>query len=150
MIDTSFIAAFANNPLTLTILMLAGIVGLFIWKVSPYFKDLLSRVDKGNSFLSEKVDNLLKSDSTQSEMITAISDHVRCNTLDVLRITIYNESVDIEDRLVAARRYFIRGGNGKVAGFVRTLIDQNTGIWRAIIAMSSDADKELLEKALQG
>jgi hypothetical protein len=146
--DTGFIAAFANNPLTLTILMIATIIVVFIWKVSPFFKELADKVKTGNETLTSKVDTLMNSDAQQVKDIGEMKLHLRNTTLDVLRITIYNEGVDIEDRLVSARRYFLQGGNGKVATFVRTLTEQNPSVWKAILAMSTDEERATIEKVL--
>jgi hypothetical protein len=147
--DTNFIAAFANNPLTLTILMIAVVVVVFIWKVSPYFKDLLTRVDKGNQNLADKMVHLMDSDTEQTKSLNELSEHVRVNTLDTLRITIYNMEIDPEDRLVAARRYFLRGGNGRVAPYVKGLTGQYPNSWKAILAMSKPEERVKLEKALE-
>jgi hypothetical protein len=146
--DTSFIAAFANNPLTLSILMIAAIVIIIIWKISPFFKTLIDRMDTNNKdigssieVINKKVDGLVTSDAEQAE-------HIRLNTLDVLRITVYNESVDVEDRLVAAKRYFIRGGNGKVAAYVKQLAQTHAREWKTILAMVSAEERAQLEKIL--
>jgi hypothetical protein len=150
--DTNFIAAFANNPLTLSILMIAVIIVVFIWKISPFCKDLLERVTQSNDSAENmrlRIECLLKSDAEQSNAIKEISEHMRCNTLDVLRITIYNEAIDIEDRLVAARRYFIKGGNGKVAVYVQGLVKNNPSIWRTILSMTKDDEKALLPEDLK-
>jgi hypothetical protein len=149
MIDTNFIAAFANNPLTLTILVIAAIVIIFIWKVSPFFKDLLEHMESGNSNLTtsvqtvtDKVDKLITSDTEQAE-------HLRINTLDVLRLTVYNEGIDPEDRLVAAKRYFVRGGNGKVASYVKRLIAKYPAEWKTILAIVSIDEKTKLEQIIR-
>jgi hypothetical protein len=71
------------------------------------------------------------------------------NTLDVLRITVYNESINIEDRLVAAKRYFVRGGNGKVASFVKRLTAEHISAWRTILAMVSADERKQLEKIIE-
>jgi hypothetical protein len=146
--DTSFIAAFANNPLTLSILMVAAIVIITIWKISPFFKTLIDRMDTNNKdiggsieVINKKVDGLVTSDAEQAE-------HIRLNTLDVLRITVYNESVDVEDRLVAAKRYFMRGGNGKVASYVKQLSKDHPREWKTILAMVSAEERAQLEKIL--
>lgn len=146
--NTDFIAAFADHPLTLLILMIATIIVVFIWKVSPYFKDLLAHVDKGNAELTSKVNALVVSDTEQAKTLNEFSEHIRVNTLDTLRITVYNDGIDPEDRLVAARRYFIRGGNGKVAKYVQALIKEYPNSWKAILAMSKPDEVKLLEKAL--
>lgn len=142
--DTNFIAAFANNPITLTILMITVIIVIAIWKIGPYAKDIIEHIDNGNSALDSKVTDLLLSDGKQTQQITEIGEHVRLNTLDVLRITVYNEGVDPEDRLVAAKRYFIRGGNGKVAEYVKTLIAQYPHSWKTILAMVSAEERQKL------
>jgi hypothetical protein len=149
MIDTNFIAAFANNPLTLTILVVAAIVIIFIWKVSPFFKDLLEHIELGNTntqvnmqAITTKVDTLITSDAAQAESI-------RCNTLDILRITVYNSGIAIEDRLVAAKRYFMQGGNGKVASYIKQLIADHAHEWKVVLAMVSEQERAKLEKIIK-
>lgn len=148
MVDTNFIAAFANNPLTLSILMIAAIIVVVIWKVSPFFKDILEKMDSGNKDLADRITTVIASDAEQAKTINDMSEHIRLNTLDVLRITVYNESVDPEDRLVAAKRYFVRGGNGKVASYVKRLIDQYPEQWKTILAMVTLDERAQLEKII--
>jgi hypothetical protein len=143
--DTNFIAAFANNPITLAILMIAIVVVVFIWKGQPLVKDFFAR----NDGLNAKIDRLLKSDEQQTASINRIQEHTKYNTLDILRITIYNDAIDIEDRLVAARRYFILGGNGKVATFVRGLVKENPSIWRTLLSITKEDEKNLLPDDLR-
>jgi hypothetical protein len=147
--DMSFIAAFANNPLTLSILLIAAITIVVIWKISPFFKDILERMGKGNDLINDnikiidtKVNTLVESDAMQAE-------HIRLNTLDVLRITVYNENIDAEDRLIAAKRYFIRGGNGKVASYVKRLIAKYPTEWKTILAIVSVDEKTKLEQIIK-
>jgi hypothetical protein len=147
--DTNFIAAFANNPLTLSILIIGVVLGLTIWKISPFFKDLISRIDTGNKDVREQLEKIVLSDNQQVEDIKDIKEHVRLNTLDILRMTIYNEQVDIKDRLVAAKRYFMRNGNGKVAAYVKILVDQNHIIWDTILATMDPKDVAIIEHALE-
>jgi hypothetical protein len=149
MVDTNFIAAFANNPITLTILIIGTIIVVIIWKVSPFFKDLLEKMDTGNETVQDQLKKVIESDEQQSKDIQDIKQHVRFNTLDILRMTIYNEQVDLKDRLVAAKRYFMRDGNGKVATYVSNLIAQNPVIWDTILAMCTPDDQAKLTKALE-
>jgi hypothetical protein len=139
--NLDFVAAFANNPITLAILVVGAAVVVFITKGAPLLKELSA----GNDHLSEKMDTLLASDKEQTAAISDIQVGVKNNTLDILRITIYNESLDIEDRLVAARRYVISGGNGKVAPYIAGLAKANPDIWRTIVAMSSNEERKALE-----
>jgi hypothetical protein len=143
--DLSFLAAFADHPITLVILCIAALVGLTLWKVAPYLKDMVKHVDTANVALTAKIDALIQSDAAQEAAISGLSEHVRLNTLDMLRLTVYNGAVDIEDRLVAARRYFLRGGNGKTAAYVRELVAQNPAAWKTILAMSSEEERTTLE-----
>jgi hypothetical protein len=149
MVDTNFIAAFANNPITLTILIIGAIILVTIWKVSPFFKNLLEKMDTGNETVQTQLNKVIESDEQQSKDIQDIKQHLRFNTLDILRMTIYNEQVDIKDRLVAAKRYFMRDGNGKVATYVRNLVTQNQVVWDTILAMCTPDDQLKLTKALE-
>jgi hypothetical protein len=136
--DTNFIAAFANNPLTLSILLIGATVIVFIVKGQPFLKNVFGG-------LNEKIDKLIESDTAQSAAIKDVQENVRHNTRDILRMTIYNETVDIEDRLVAARRYILRGGNGKARPYIKQLALEHPDVWRAIVTMSTDEEKALLE-----
>jgi hypothetical protein len=142
--NLDFVAAFANNPITLAILMVGATVVVLIWKGQPLIKDFFAR----NDHLSEKIDKLLESDAEQSEAIKDVQANVCHNTRDILRMTIYNEVVDIEDRLVASRRYLLRGGNGKALPYIKQLAADNPDAWRAIVAMSSDKERAILEKVV--
>jgi hypothetical protein len=145
-VDPSFLSAFADKPVTLAILMTALVVIFFIWKGKPFFDD----IKKGNTSLDAKIDGIIANDAKQTAAIAEIKEHIRTTNLDVLRMTIYNESVDMEDRLVAARRYFIRGGNGKVAAYATELVKENAGIWHVVLAMSKPEEVALLPEALRG
>jgi DNA integrity scanning protein DisA with diadenylate cyclase activity len=118
---------------------------VFIWKGQPLVKDFFAR----NDGLNDKIDRLLKSDEQQTASISLIQEHTKYNTLDILRITVYNEAIDIEDRLVAARRYFILGGNGKVATYVSKLVKENPSIWRTLLSITKEDEKNLLPDDLR-
>jgi hypothetical protein len=143
--NLDFVAAFANNPITLAILVVGASVVVFITKGAPLLKEFRA----GNDAIVEKVDALAQSDKEQTKAIADICDTMKCNTLDVLRMTVYNESIDIEDRLVAARRYFVRGGNGKVARYVQDLASANPSAWHAIRACTKPEEWELVPEALR-
>jgi hypothetical protein len=136
--DLSFVSAFANNPITLAILMIGATVIVMVWKGNPFLKGINS-----------KIDTLCASDTQQTADIKDMKDTVKCNTLDVLRMTVYNEGIDIEDRLVAARRYFVRGGNGKVARYVQDLASANPSAWHAIRACTKPEEWELVPEELR-
>jgi hypothetical protein len=142
MTDLSFIAAFANNPITLAILLIGATVIVFIVKGQPFIKGMFGGIN-------EKIDAIIESDKTQSVIIDEIKENVRHNYTDLLRITIYNTAIDIEDRLVAAKRYFVRGGNGKVAEYVSTLVAEHPDVWKVILAMSSEDDKKFFPEELK-
>jgi hypothetical protein len=146
--DTNFLTAFADHPITLIILMIGFTVLLFVWKVSPFMKDIVTQLGDKNTGIASKLDTVIERDKAQEAALADIKENVRKNTLDILRITIYNEKVDIEDRLVAARRYFLLGGNGKVAQFVLGLIAENKAVWNAVLAMSKPEEKTVLRQAL--
>jgi hypothetical protein len=143
--DTSFIAAFAEHPITLSILTVGAIIVIFIWKIAPYFKDLISL----NKNTEAKMDAIIDSDKEQSAVIAEIKENITLNTRDILRITIYNENVATEDRLVAAKRYFLKGGNGKVASYAHKLIDAHEDMWKVILATSKPEEQDILYAALK-
>jgi hypothetical protein len=140
--DLSFLASFANHPITLAILTVGAMVGIFLWKVAP----TLSSTDKT---LKNLVDKVVASDEKQTTQIAEIKTNLRNNVLDVLRITVYNESIAIEDRLVSARRYFLLGGNGKVARYVKGLIGTYDAEWRTILAICTADERTKLEEILK-
>jgi hypothetical protein len=144
--NLDFVAAFANNPITLAILVVGAAVVVFITKGAPLLKEFRA----GNDAIVDKIDGIIASDAAQTKDIAEIKEHIRTTNLDVLRMTIYNESVDMEDRLVAARRYFIRNGNGKTAAYVAELVKDNPGIWRVVLAMSKPEEVALLPEGLRG
>jgi hypothetical protein len=149
--DTNFIAAYADHPLTLAILMITIVIVVYIWKIGPFYKDIIAKLRSGNQTTNEvsvRIDALLKSDEEQTKAIYEIKDQVKHNNLDLLRLNIYNENLDIEDRLVTASRYFIQGGNGKVAEYTKSLIAEHPHVWRTIVAMVSKPEKEKLKTVL--
>jgi hypothetical protein len=139
--NLDFLSAFANNPITLAILVIGGAVFAFIWKGQPFIKDLFGD-------LHMKIDQIMQNDKMQSKAIGEMRMSIRYNSLDILRITIYNEKVDIEDRLVAAKRYFVQGGNGKVLEYVIPLTKDNPVIWKTILAMLKPDEQAAMPKEL--
>jgi hypothetical protein len=145
--ELSFLTAFADNPLTLSIVTIGGIIVVFIWKVGPMLKDIVGKLEDGNkehNVLSTKIEQIITSDKEQSSKIEDLKLHVRNNILDTLRLTVYDTKIDIQDRLVAARRYFLLDGNGKVAAHVNVLIKENPEIWKTVLLMSKDSEREKL------
>jgi hypothetical protein len=150
--DVGFLTAFADNPLTLAILTVGAIVVVFIWKVSPMFKDIVSKLEDsnvGHDAINCKIEQIIESDKVQSSKIEDLRLHVRNNILDTLRLTIYNTEIDVQDRLVAARRYFLLDGNGKVAMHVNELIKENPEIWKTVMLMSKEEERIKLEAILK-
>jgi hypothetical protein len=122
--DLSFLAAFANNPITLAMLLVAGIVVFYLWKVGP-------NIVKPIRDLNTKVDNIILHDELQDVKINN-------NMKDCLRFTIYSPDVAIEDRLVAYKRYVEIGGNGKTSEWAKeNLIKDNEAIWDVVCKLSS-------------
>jgi DNA integrity scanning protein DisA with diadenylate cyclase activity len=147
--DLSFLAAFAQHPATLLILTIGAVLAITVWRITPFLKDLGVRIDKSDADLKDKLDNIIESDKIQTADIADLKINMCNNVKDVLRITIYNESVAIEDRLVSARRYLLLGGNGKTSKYVKELIVKYPSEWRAILAMSKDEDKARLTKIIE-
>jgi hypothetical protein len=145
MTDLNFVAAFADNPITLAILVVGATAIVLILKGGPIIKEFRD----GNNLICEKIDTIVESDKKQTEAIDDIREHLKMNNLDVLRMTIYNDGVDIEDRLVAAKRYFVRGGNGKVADYVKLLVEQHPSVWKIVLATTSKDKHELLPVELR-
>jgi hypothetical protein len=143
--NLDFLSAFANNPITLAILVIGAAVVVFITKGAPLLKEFRG----ANDSINEKVDTIIENDKRQNKDITEMKDHLRTNNLDVLRMTIYNEGIDIEDRLVAAKRYFVRGGNGKVAEYVHSLVEQHPSVWKIVLATTSQDKIALLPESLR-
>jgi hypothetical protein len=132
-------------------------------KVLPHMKELMDAIKHSDSDLKDILTRVIASDAAQNELIKAIQadltgiktdiagvkNDIKNNVLDVLRITIYNSDVPIEDRLVAARRYFLLGGNGKVAAYVKVLINSYGKEWSVVLAMSSEDEKAKINSILE-
>jgi hypothetical protein len=123
--DTQFLSAFAEHPLTLTILMIGAITGLFIWKVAPSLRVLKP--------LNDKVDTIIEHDKRQDAAINNMGK-------DTLRLNVYNENFEIEDRLVSFKRYKEIGGNGATERYAQKLIDENSEIWRLVCKLDGGHD----------
>jgi hypothetical protein len=147
--DLSFLSDFAQHPLTLSILTIATIVIVFMVKVLPHMKELGLSVHKDNSETQALLKRLIESDEHQSVIISNLQSNQKNSMLDILRLTVYSTNIPIEDRLVAARRYFLLGGNGKVAHIVKPLTVQYGSEWNAILAMSTPEEKALLLKTME-
>jgi hypothetical protein len=147
-------------------------------KVFPHMKELMDAVSHSDKDLKEILAKVVASDTAQNDLIMSIQGSlgtikddlnsvktdvtglktgldgvklsVHNNVLDILRITVYNDKVPIEDRLVAARRYFLLGGNGKVALYVKGLILTYDKEWSVVIAMSKDEEKAKINSILEG
>jgi hypothetical protein len=102
--------------------MIGAIVGLFIWKVAPSLRVLKP--------LNDKVDTIIEHDKGQDTAINNIAK-------DTLRLNVYNENLDIEDRLVSFKRYKERGGNGATQRYAQKLIDANPEIWRLVCKLDA-------------
>jgi hypothetical protein len=118
-------------------------------KVFPQMQVLKDIISHSDQDLKDLLAKVMASDEKQGAQIAEMSLNVRNNVLDTLRITIYTAHIAIEDRLVAARRYFILGGNGKVALYVKSLITSYPDHWKAILAMSKPEDRATLEEVLK-
>jgi hypothetical protein len=105
---------------------------------------LLKTVQDSDTDLKKMLNTVIDSDAKQAQQIEDLQLNLRNNVLDVLRITIYAEHIAIEDRLVAARRYFLKGGNGKVATYVKELVKDHPLEWKAIYAMSKEEERKVL------
>lgn len=161
--DLSFLTEYAGHPVTLSILTIGAIIIIFMVKVFPHMKELMTAVRSSDKDLKDILAKVIASDAAQNELIRAIQTDlhdlktgqealrkdVNNNVLDILRITIYNEKVPIEDRLVAARRYFLLGGNGKVALYVKGLIVPYAKEWAVVLAMSTDDEKTKITHILE-
>jgi hypothetical protein len=134
----------------MSILTVGAIVIIFLVKVFPHMTKLSTSIAKSDDDLKALLAKVISSDEQQSIAIADLRTANRNVALDILRLTVYNEAVPIEDRFVAARRYFIMGGNGKVAHFIKPLTETNQAAWAAIVAMSSEDEKKTLNKALTG
>jgi hypothetical protein len=147
--DLSFLASFASHPVTLSILTVGAIVIIFMVKVFPHMQELKTAIVHSDEDLKSLLTKVIASDEKQAAQIEELKLNVRNNVLDTLRLTIYTEHIAIEDRLVAARRYFILGGNGKVAEYVTVLARGYQDHWKAILAMSKPDEKAKLEEIIK-
>jgi hypothetical protein len=106
--------------------MIGVIIGLFIWKVAPSLRVLKP--------LNDKVDTIIEHDKRQDAAINNISK-------DTLRLNVYNENFEIEDRLVSFKRYREIGGNGATQRYAQKLIDANPEIWRIVCKLDAKDDE---------
>jgi hypothetical protein len=97
--------------------MIGVIVGLFIWKVAPSLRILKP--------LNDNVDMIIEHDKRQDAAINNMGK-------DMLRLNIYNENLEIEDRLVSFKRYRDSGGNGATERYSQKLIDAYPEVWRIV------------------
>jgi hypothetical protein len=130
--DLSWLSAFANNPITLAILMIAVVIIFFIWKGLPFVKEI-----KLNAFgkIENIENNILEIKEENKKQGTAI-----CNvTKDTLRMTIYQNELDITERLIAAKRYLSIGGNGQTQKYIEEiLIKENEALWNSLQRLQFD------------
>jgi hypothetical protein len=131
--DLSFLSAFVHNPVSLVILMVGGIIIVFIWKGLPYLKYLkLDMFDKLN-IINQKIVDITATINSIKEVND--KQEVKLDNIikDTLRLTIYQDNLSISERLLAARRYFIAGGNGPTRKYIEeNLIKGNEELWNSI------------------
>jgi hypothetical protein len=131
--DLSFLSEFVHTPVSLVILMVGGIIIVFIWKGLPYLKYIkLDMFDKLDSINKKIVDTTATINS-----IKEVNDkqEVKLDNIikDTLRIIIYQDTLSISERLLAARRYLEIGGNGPTQKYVEeNLIKGNEELWNSI------------------
>jgi hypothetical protein len=153
--DTSFLEAYSRNPLTLAILGVIAISGIFIWKNPGMAKQFKSHESKHQE-MDGKLDNISNSMSKLANDVAQIiienknqERRILYNTRDALRLTIYSPNVDISDRLVAWYRYSDCKGNGAVEKFVVTeLIPGHEDIWNLVQKME-EHKKESVRAAME-
>jgi hypothetical protein len=144
--DLSWVSAFANNPVTMTILTVGAIAVIFMWKVAPLLKDM----HLTNHAVNDKIDKIAASDKEQHTKLCELTDAVTYNARDILRLGVYNTSAGVEEQLIAAKRYLLVGGNGKTKVYVNALIEKNRSEWNMLVAMSSDEERNKLKDILGG
>jgi hypothetical protein len=93
------------------------------------------------ALLGKKLDSIIELDKQQTM-------NIKYNTLDILRVTLYNTNIHIGDRLIAIKRYLVLGGNGKVAQYAKKLIAENQSDWDMVMRFTADEDKAKVQEAL--
>jgi hypothetical protein len=147
--DFSFLRYFSDNPLSLIIIGLFFILGIFIWK-NPMVKTMKAH-DKKHEKLDLALANIQAEIGGISKNVSTLiienknQEHkILYNTRDSLRLTIYSEAVNISDRLVAYYRYRDCGGNGYVSNFVEEkLIPGNEDIWKIVVKMEANQKERI-------
>jgi hypothetical protein len=120
-VDTSFLAAFANQPVSLIILGIVSIIGLWIWKGMPKvllksnddIRSNIKSIQTDVTSMKKDIAHLKQSDKNQTSAIVGL-------TLDGLKAFVKNETIPLSERYFACFRYFDLGGNGAIKDFIDT------------------------------
>jgi hypothetical protein len=123
--DTDFLSSFANSPITLSILVVGALAGLLIWKGLPLLRTYNVGYDKIRSGIED-----IKLCCTN-------------NAKDILRLTFYNESLGIVERLVAGKRYLACGGNGLTGKAIDELAAEHPAEWEMIQHLSKAIEADV-------
>jgi hypothetical protein len=142
-VDTSFLAAFANQPLSLAILGLLALFGLWIWKGMP--KIILKTHEK----LGGQIDLMQKNHETMQVDIKYLKDSDAIQTsaivglqIDSLKGLLINDCIPLSERYWAFFRYVDLGGNGAVKDFVLTdLCKRDAELFESIKKLYYDKKK---------
>lgn len=118
-VDTSFLAAFATQPLSLIILGVMILFGIWMWKGMPKIitktheslKLSMSAIQKDVSQIQIDISQLKKSDCWQNKTIRSIQ-------IDGLKIFLKNEDIPLSERYFGYFRYIDAGANGAIKKFV--------------------------------
>jgi hypothetical protein len=131
--DLSWLAAFAEHPLTLIIVMTSGLLGLWLWKIGPTFKlgvaSIKDEVAKNTSkidVISSQIEEIKAHDTAQDAQIRNIH-------LTTLKKGIFDARLPLSERMGDAARYLKYGGNGPTKKYIdEELIPKDPELWRTL------------------
>jgi hypothetical protein len=137
--DLSWISS--ASPLVILELLLGVFVFIMLAKhtgLSISKKGLSFRGTADISAILNTVNTIRESDVRQEEKLDSLSDSVKNNTKDILRLSFYNTQLSPAERLVAGKRYIAAGGNGETRGDVYKFAEEYPDIWKGIEMVSKD------------
>jgi hypothetical protein len=124
--DVSFLASFANQPLTLLILVVGGVIALYIIKIGPALHTYNNGYDKlrselgalGNSIKTIEADSATRTQATANSIeainavLLSINQDNKQQGAEILKLQFINSGLPLEFRLDAYDTYRSAGYNG--------------------------------------
>jgi hypothetical protein len=119
-VDDKMVSALLNNVFGAAVMItVIGLLLFMFFKLPGLLEKVINKKDAG---MHEKLDGIQtdiaeirKHDAEQDKLIRGIS-------LDMLKKTIHDERIPMEERMSAAVRYLRRGGNGVTRKYVEEVI----------------------------